>query len=81
MSKIAWARNLVNAYHHIKKDEKVYLTDGTYIGTANGWAARCTATNPGSVQLDTGEWLSGDVEKQNNRWIMTKTATVYSSRR
>ena len=81
MPKIAWAKQAFNAYNSIKKNQKVYLIDGTYIGTANGWTARCTSTKPGSIQLDSGEWISGNVEKKNNCWFMTKTASVYSSSR
>ena len=81
MPKIAWAKQVFSAYHEIKKNQKVFLNDGTYLGTANGWAARCTATKPGSIQLDTGAWISGDVERKNNCWYMTNTATVYSSSR
>ena len=46
MPKIAWAKQVFNAYNSIKKNQKVYLIDGTYIGTANGWTARCTSTKP-----------------------------------
>lgn len=78
MSKIAWSKQTFDAYHYIKKNQKVLLPDGTCIGIANGWAARCTATTPGSIQLDTGVWISGDVEKENDYWIMTERTTVDS---
>lgn len=78
MPKIAWAKQLYNAYNHIKKNDKVYTETGEFLGTANGYCARCTATSPGSVQVgdSNGYWISGDVEKKNNDWYMTSTCKL-----
>ena len=31
MPKIAWAKQVFSAYHEIKKNQKVFLADGTYL--------------------------------------------------
>ena len=76
MPKIAWAKNIFNAYHSVKTGDKIYAEDGTLMGKANSYKARCTATSPGSVQLENGKWISGDVEKKNNEWHLTKSCKV-----
>ena len=63
MPKIAWAKQLYNAYNHIKKGEKVYDKDGNLMGVADGCYTRCTATSPGSVCLGGKKFISGNVEK------------------
>ena len=78
MPKIAWAKKLYNAYNSIKKDEEVYSTKGIYLGKSNGIASRCTATTPGSIQLDSGKWISGDVEKKDGHWILGEKVTICS---
>ena len=76
MPKIAWAKKLYSAYHSINKNEKVLDSDMNYLGRANGYKARCTATSPGSVQLDNNSWISGDVEKKDDYWILTLNSTI-----
>jgi len=68
MPVIAWAVNYVNAYNNIKKNDKVFNSTGCLLGKANGWFARCTAEKPGSVQLYSGQWISGKVEQTNEGW-------------
>ena len=68
MPKIAWARQLFNAYHHVKKNDKVYDSNGKLIGVADGGYARCTATSPGTVFLGGKKSVSGDVEKYQDGW-------------
>lgn len=74
MPKIAWAKNLYNAYNNVKKGDTVYDKNENIIGTADGCYARCTATNPGSVCLIKDKkfvWISGDVEKKcEKKWIL-----------
>ena len=50
MSPIAWAE-FVNAYNNVKPGDKVFKND-RLLGVAFGTYARCTATSPGSVQLE-----------------------------
>ena len=78
MPKLAWAKNICNAYNNVKKGENVYAKDGTFLGKANGVYARCTAKSPGSVQLGDPQkhWISGDVEKKNNNWYITDNCSV-----
>ena len=68
MPKIAWARQLFNAYNHVKKNDKVYDNNGKLIGVADGGYARCTATSPGTVFLGGKKSVSGDVEKYQDGW-------------
>ena len=68
MSKIAWVRHVFDAYHHVKKNEKVYDNNGKLIGVADGGYARCTATSPGSVFLGGKKSVSGTVEKFRDGW-------------
>ena len=68
MPKTAWARQVFNAYNHIKKGEKVYDSNGKVIGEADGWYARCTATSPGTVFLGGEKSVSRDVEKYQDGW-------------
>ena len=63
MPKLAWAKQLFNAYNHIKKGEKVYDKDGNLMGVADGGYARCTATSPGCVFLGGKKSVSGNVER------------------
>ena len=68
MPKIVWARHVFNAYHHVKKNEKVYDSNENLIGVADGGYARCTATHPGSVFLGGKKSVSGTVEKFRDGW-------------
>ena len=76
MPKIAWAKKIYNAYNYVNSGDTVYNKDGTLLGKANNYKARCTATSPGSVQLENGKWISGDVEKKNNAWYLTKSCKI-----
>jgi hypothetical protein len=76
MPKIAWAKNIYNAYNHVETGDTVYNYNGTLLSKANNYKARCTATSPGSVQLENGKWITGDVEKKNNCWYLTKSCKV-----
>lgn len=65
----AWAPpTYVNAYNNIKKNDKVFSSSGVLLGTASGCFARCTAKKPGSVQLETGQWISGKAQRTNEGW-------------
>lgn len=68
MPRIAWARQLFNAYNHVKKNEKVYDNNEKLIGVADGVYARCTATSPGTVFLSEKKSVSGTVEKFRDGW-------------
>ena len=56
----------VNAYNNVQKGDKVYK-DGKLLGVASGWYTRCTATSPGSVELE-NMWISGDVTERPYGW-------------
>ena len=74
MPKIAWARNIYNAYNCIKNGEKVYSKQGELLGISDGTYARATYKSPGSVCLvKIGKfiWISGNVERKNNEWYLT----------
>tara|TARA_B100002019_G_C20945818_1_gene439071 strand:- start:265 stop:525 length:261 start_codon:yes stop_codon:yes gene_type:complete len=82
MPKIAWAKHLYNAYHSIKMGDDVYDSNGNLIGQNDGFRARPTDKSPGSVCLvRKGKfiWISGDVEKRENGWVVTDTCNVYNS--
>ena len=79
MPKIAWARNVYNAYHNIEPGEEVYRQNGALLGTSDGFKARPTHKSPGSVCLmRKGKfiWISGDVEKNNNKWYVTQSCNI-----
>ena len=79
MPKIAWAKQLFNAYNTIKKGETVYDKNGGVIGVSDGCYARPTNNSPGSVCLvKRGKfvWISGDVEKTEKGWNTTDTCSV-----
>ena len=82
MPKIAWAKQLYNAYHSIKMGDNVYDSNGNLIGQNDGFRARPTDKSPGSVCLvRRGKfiWISGDVEKRENGWVVADTCDVYGS--
>jgi hypothetical protein len=56
----------VNAYNNVKPGDTVYK-NGVLLGVASGTYARCTATSPGSVELE-NMWVSGDVTKRPYGW-------------
>lgn len=73
MSPIAWAE-WVNAYNNVKTGDKIFK-NGRLLGVASGTYARCTATSPGSVQLEyrrdhrcENRWVSGQVSKIPDGW-------------
>lgn len=76
MPKIAWAKKIYNAYNNIKENDKVYNDNGELIGNATTIKLRCTYKNPGSVHLDTGLWISGDVEKNNDGWKLCENCKI-----
>tara|TARA_B100000900_G_scaffold151537_1_gene128687 strand:+ start:279 stop:539 length:261 start_codon:yes stop_codon:yes gene_type:complete len=82
MPKIAWAKHLYNAYNSIKSGDNVYDSNGNILGQNDGCFARPTYKSPGSVCLvRKGKfiWISGDVEKRENGWVVTDTCNVYNS--
>lgn len=76
MPKIAWAKQVFNAYNSIEDNDKVFTEDNVLIGKATTWRARATVKTPGSVQLNTGVWISGDVEKLIDGWKITKNCVI-----
>ncbi len=60
----------VNAYNHVKAGDKVYK-NRRLLGVASGWYTRCTATSPGSVQLE-NMWISGPVAKRPYGWELSE---------
>jgi hypothetical protein len=60
----------VNAYNHVKPGDKVYK-NGKLLGVAFGVYTRCTATSPGSVQLE-NMWISGSVAKRPYGWELSE---------
>ena len=77
MPKIAWAKNVYNAYNHIKKGDKVFDSEGNLLGVADGGYARCTAKSSGSVFLNnSSKSVSGDVEKTDDGWKLFVTAFI-----
>jgi hypothetical protein len=60
----------VNAYNHVKPGDKVYK-NGKLLGVASGVYTRCTATSPGSVQLE-NMWISGSVAKRPYGWELSE---------
>ena len=76
MPKIAWAKQLYNAYHNIKPNEKIYKQDGTLMGTSTEFTAKPTYKSSGSVEVSNGSWISGKVEKIKNGWKLTKECII-----
>ena len=76
MPRIAWAKNIMNAYNVVKKGDKVYDTGGNLLGVSDGVFGRATATSDGSVHLTTDKWISGKVEKENDHWIIQPECKV-----
>lgn len=76
MPKIAWAKQLFNAYNCVEEHDKVFTDEGVLIGSATTWKSRCTQKSPGGVQLNTGIWISGDLEKMTNGWKVTKNCSI-----
>ena len=76
MPKLAWVKKIFNAYNSIEENDKVFTEEGVFAGTATTWKARATAKTPGSVQLNTGIWISGDVEKVIDGWKITKNCVL-----
>ena len=69
----SWAapREILNAYHTFdypkSLNKPLYDYCNRYVGTWNGTSARCTATNPGSIQIEcldgSAFWYGGPVTK------------------
>lgn len=76
MPRIAWAKNIMNAYNAVKKGDVVYDTGGNLLGVSDGVFGRATATSDGSVHLTTDKWISGKVEKENDYWIIQPECKV-----
>jgi len=76
MPRIAWAKNIMNAYNAVKKGDVVYDTGGNLLGVSDGIFGRATATSDGSVHLTTDKWISGKVEKENDHWIILPDCKV-----
>ena len=79
MPKIAWAKHLYNAYNSVKSGDKVYDASGNLLGENDGCFARPTDKSPGSVCLvHRGKfiWISGDVEKRENGWMVGEFCDV-----
>jgi hypothetical protein len=76
MPRIAWAKNIMNAYNAVKKGDVVYDTGGNLLGVSDGVFGRATATSDGSVHLTTDKWISGKVEKENDHWIIQSECKV-----
>ena len=76
MPKIAWAKQLYNAYNSIEKNQKIFDFNGNMIGISTSYKFRCTATNPGGVQIDNGKWISGKVEKVKDGWKLTDECNI-----
>jgi hypothetical protein len=76
MPKIAWAKPIFNAYNSIEEDDKVFTEEGVLVGTASTVRTRVTEKTPGSIQLNTGIWVSGDVEKLIDGWKITKNCVI-----
>tara|TARA_B100001063_G_scaffold247173_1_gene290953 strand:- start:9150 stop:9401 length:252 start_codon:yes stop_codon:yes gene_type:complete len=79
MVKIAWAKHLLNAYNNINKTDKVYDTNGSFLGESDGVYARPTDKSSGSVCLvRKGKfiWISGDIEKTENGWKVQKNTKI-----
>ena len=71
MPKIAWAKQLYNAYSCVKKGDIIYDKNGAIIGEATDTRARPNGTPSayGSVYLTIYKWFSGYVEKLENGWV------------
>ncbi len=76
MPKIAWAKHVFNAYNCVEEHDKVFSEQGVLAGTATTWKTKATQKSPGSVQLNTGIWISGDLEKTMNGWKLTKNCSI-----
>ena len=76
MPRIAWAKNIMNAYNAVKKGDVVYDTGGNLLGVSDGVFGMATATSDGSVHLTTDKWISGKVEKENDHWIIQSECKV-----
>lgn len=76
MPRIAWAKNIMNAYNAVKKGDVVYDTGGNLLGVSDGVFGRATATSDGSVHLTTDKWISGKVEKENDHWVIQSECKV-----
>ena len=76
MPRIAWAKNIMNAYNAVKKGDVVYDTGGNLLGVSDGVFGRATTTSDGSVHLTTDKWISGKVEKENDHWVIQSECKV-----
>jgi len=74
MPKIAWAKQLYNAYSSVKQGDIIYDKNGAVIGEATDTRARPNGTpsSYGSVYLTNYKWFSGYVEKLENGWSFTE---------
>lgn len=77
--KIAWAKQLYNAYNSVKSGDSVYDSSGNLLGKSDGCYARPTDKTPGSVCLvRKGKfiWVSGNVEKREKDWKIQENTSV-----
>ena len=68
--KVAWGKELYNAYNFIKSNEKVYDKYGKLIGVSDGTYKIATYNYPGGVCLIKNNkyiWISINVE--NRKWM------------
>ena len=74
MPKIAWAKQLYNAYSSVKQGDIIYDKNGAVIGEATGITSKPNGTpsSYGSVYLTNYKWFSGYVEKLENGWSFTE---------
>ena len=71
MPRTAWAKTVYNAYACVKTGDQIYDESGVYLGRASKYKSRCTAKSPGGVELESGQWISGNVENNNGAWYLT----------
>jgi len=74
MPKIAWAKQLYNAYSSVKQGDIIYDKNGAVIGEATDITSKPNGTpsSYGSVYLTNYKWFSGYVEKLENGWSFTE---------
>ena len=85
MEKWAAPRQVLNAYHTFTYpdsiNKSIYDYCNRYIGRWSGTSARCTATSPGSIQVEWQDgssfWYSGDVMKWGDGYKLLKRDEAY----
>ena len=85
MEKWASPRQVLNAYHTFTYpdsiNKSIYDYCNRYIGTWSGTSARCTATSPGSIQIECHDgatfWYGGDVMKWGDGYKLLKKDAAY----